>query len=1507
MRVPYRRVAGFAPTARWMGALATAWVALLTLSFTLCASARPVPLPFGSERTLDRWTVEDGFPDDSVPSIAQTSDLCLWFATGNGVVQFSGNSTTVLSPENTPGIPSSRLISLYADRRNRLWCSTAEGFAMLQGKTWTRPITGAEWSGEYGRAYAESSLGRVYIASSGGRISVTEGDRLDDLPIPTGATKRGYYLAVDTDDRLWSCQEGYLWRYDGRQWENLAGASLAPPLVVGIGPARGGGLWIVGRNEIRRVVNGLVTEQRRLSKPLTAFWQLLEDHQGIVWITQIRVGLFQVRPDGSVVDMRRESRFAYEGEARGLLLDHQGTLWIGTGTEGVYRSRPAAAQFLGREDGLPPGPVTSIAPGPDDRTVFIGCYNAGVMMFDGLKLSPPPWPRSKDSPVNVHSLVRDHHNHLWVAYMNGPLQRYDGSNLVDHAVTNLVGGRLTALFEDPKGQIWVGGDRGLAVGGANGFSLAATNLPILPRIPKHLAASSDGSVLLAMSNHVYRLRDREATLLPEVQLPNNVRFTSILEDSGRRLWLGTFDSGLHVLVSGKLRSIRPGRGLPPGRITSILEDRGSNLWFTVGPTLVTATAENLVTASTNAEIPLVFRSFDQSDGLRSGDFPLEVQPSASTDRLGRFWYASMHGVARIDPAALPPPGPQPRLQIERVSYLPPTSTERSTDGRLHPGQRVVLVGPFDDTISLPPGSRRLEIDFALRDFTSASKQRFQVRLNREEEWTDLGQRSTVYYDDLTPGLYELQARAAAGNGVWTSSPITAKLLLAPHFYETRTFRVSAAVGVLALTVLLVRRDAKLRWRHERERLEQKNKLAESQYRLVLILENTSDLVAFGDPAHRLLYINRAGRRLIGLSETASISEMDWPSLLAPWAASIVLGEGLAAAARHGSWQGESAIVRRDGREIPVSQVVTTHRDEEGRIDFVSTIMRDISAVKRAATINESLRRLAATLAAPLDYSEMGHILAQECREVFNHDAFFFAVLDAHGRPVSTPYAEDTPVGHRKPVAIHSTFGELSDPLQEMLRRDSKVLINRKDTRQEAQLTPFGVTVRPSNSLMFSTAHWEGRPVAVLSVQSYEPSRYGPEDLNLLQTVADQCGAAIARVGIERALREKEGQLSQAQKMQAIGTLAGGIAHDFNNILTGIVGNAGLLQMDLASDHPAFGSISEILKASRRAKDLVAQILTYSRGNSQQRQPVALWGIVIETLGLIRASIPATIEIQSHCSSPELTVLADPSQIHQVLMNLCTNAAHAMRGRIGRLELRQDRIDVNEPTTLHHHELKPGNYAHLVVSDNGEGMAADVLTRAFDPFFTTKEPGEGTGLGLSVVLGIMQSHDAVVAVDSQPGQGTSFHLFFPLTLTEADLARESETQELPKGKGEKVLLVDDETVVAALGRRILSRLGYEVASFTDPEEALAAFKADPGAFQLVITDLTMPRMTGFGLARAIRVVRADIPIALATGYGDANLQKAAADAGVNFTMRKPFSMQELARVAAQLLKPRRPSA
>ncbi len=381
----------------------------------------------------------------------------------------------------------------------------------------------------------------------------------------------------------------------------------------------------------------------------------------------------------------------------------------------------------------------------------------------------------------------------------------------------------------------------------------------------------------------------------------------------------------------------------------------------------------------------------------------------------------------------------------------------------------------------------------------------------------------------------------------------------------------------------------------------------------------------------------------------------------------------------------------------------------------------------------------------------------------------------------------------------------------------------------------------------------------------------------------------------------ETQLRESQKMQAMGTMAGGIAHDFNNILSAILGNVDLAKHDTAATSPALTSLEEIEKAGRRARDLVRQILTFSRNEVPKRLPIAMEDVVREAARLVRVALPPLVNLEVRIAPHTAAVLADTTQVEQALLNLCTNALLAIGSRKGSLTIELASTNLAHPLSGRL-GLTAGQYVTVSVRDTGNGMSLETVARIFEPFFTTREVGQGTGLGLSVVHGIMQAHQGAIDVQSVPGEGSVFTLYFPPT-QEAAVAPATEEVVAPEpivGKGRHVMYVDDDQALVFLIARVLKRKGFTVTTFTDPHEAQVALRADAQAFDILVTDYNMPGYSGIDLLRWAKLIRPDLPVALASGYVTPELEQSAIREGASALIYKPNDVSEFCETVQRLI-------
>jgi PAS domain S-box-containing protein len=536
-------------------------------------------------------------------------------------------------------------------------------------------------------------------------------------------------------------------------------------------------------------------------------------------------------------------------------------------------------------------------------------------------------------------------------------------------------------------------------------------------------------------------------------------------------------------------------------------------------------------------------------------------------------------------------------------------------------------------------------------------------------------------------------------------------------------------------------------------------------------------------------------------------------------------------------------------------------DDAGRLDGAIETIRDISLLKRT---EHSLRE-----------SEF------KFRSFFNSSPDGVVIIDLDGRIVDINRSilqmtgwerEDLAGRHFEEITAdhhHENLRETIESFRKGIAPNAPLEVDyfiRSGARRPAQLRAWLITDQHS------------RPVAI--------------------------GAFVKDISREKALAgekaDLEKQLHQTQKMEAIGTLAGGIAHDFNNILAGIVGYAELAQCRLPDGSDQMrGYLQRILEAGNRARDIVQQILQFSREERASHAPVEMAPIVKEAVKLLRATLPPSIEIFESVPSGPAAVLADPTRLHQVVMNLCTNAYHAMRETGGVMHVRLETETVTEIREARGARIAPGPHLKLMVSDTGKGIGPEVSQRIFDPYFTTKKQGEGTGLGLSVTLGIVKNLKGLVEVESEPGAGAAFSVYLPL-VQETSPAMEAAALDLPRGRSQHILVVDDEAFFIDSVREHLELLGYRVTADRRSLNALKTFRANPRGFDLILTDQSMPEMTGVQLCARVRMLNPDIPVILCTGYSDQVNQQTAGHFQIDRFLLKPVSRATLARTVAEVL-------
>ncbi len=656
---------------------------------------------------------------------------------------------------------------------------------------------------------------------------------------------------------------------------------------------------------------------------------------------------------------------------------------------------------------------------------------------------------------------------------------------------------------------------------------------------------------------------------------------------------------------------------------------------------------------------------------------------------------------------------------------------------------------------------------------------------------------------------------------------------------------------------------------ERKQAEAESKVADAaKTRLAAIVENSNDAIYTRKLDGTILSWNAGAERMLGYTalemvsaSTAVAKPPNRPSNLSVVNDALLCGEVVV----H-----ESDRMTKDGRIINVLVSHSPSRDDGGAIVGASVIMQDIT--ERNLGI-EKLRQSEAFI-----NSVLNSLSAQVA--VLDHNGFIISVNDAW---LTFARSNDAPENTANPIGV-----------------------NYLEVCQRASDFQYGEEAPEVESGIRAVLRGE-QSSFILEYPCHSPHEKRWFQLRVAPLLGSRAGAVISHenitsrkmVEVERA--SLEAQLRESQKMEAVGTLAGGIAHDFNNIVATILGNAELAFEDANTNPQATQeSVREIQKAGRRARALIAQILSFSRRQPTARKAIGLTPVIEESVRLLRATIPLRISIGSHCDADAPAALADATQMQQIIVNLATNAMHAIPGN-GRIDVRLDTVMLDSECANTHpqlnalHDRHPGRTIRIAISDTGSGMDAATVGRLFEPFFTTKPVGEGTGLGLSVVYGIVQTHEGTITVDSAPGKGTTFTIYLPIAkgVSTMPAIQASAAATAPKqSAGQHVLYLDDDEAQVLIVKRLLARRGYRVSDFTDQNMALTALRANPTAFDLVLTDYNMPGMSGLDVAREVRNIRADLPVVVTSGYIDKELQTQAVGAGVREVIFKADAVDVL---------------
>ncbi len=903
---------------------------------------------------IQSWSAVEGVSENSALAVAQTPDGYLWVGSSSGLLRFNAFEFERVARSSGLKELDTVVQSLNVDRSGRLWVSTKSGLALLENGKW-RLIGGENVSV---RTVAESPRGEVFLGTFEGRLLQVNHDVLLSVTNGPALAPSGVFLIPDAkQDKLWLANRRFVGQWTESGWKPV-GPQPSPSGSLVAAPARGGGLWVHFEGQLWHYkVDGQTRNWKAPS--IDQPWDLLEDPSGTLWVASAAQGLVRWRPGGAVSFINATNGLGHNA-ARSIFQDAEENFWVGTSTRGLFRLKPRYFVNVGAADGLADCLVKTLTEENPGR-IFAGTHGTGTARIENERVV---WSRPAGDGRDVYtwSALHDRQGRLWTGTFNSGLFLEENGVQKPFRLPKELGPSVGALLEDSKGRIWVGASSGLGV------------------IENQVARVWPGSDAFTKVNVRSILEDpREEMLwigtfgrgLWQVDLKNpgkethieglpRKRITSLAIDNDGCIWAGVFGEGLFCIRDGR-PVVQVGRrqGLPASTIGSFLEDGRGCCWLGSDQGILRVSSASLHRVVKGRAPEARFYVFDCADGMDIQECSEGLQPSAIRDSTGRLWFATLRGAVRLDPTRVRLNKRPPPVVIERFNF-------RDRSGTNH-----TVLAPTGGELVVPPGSTALEFRYSALSYTAPEKIRYAYYLKGAAgNRVQAGNRRLAAFQVLPPGHYHLRITAANNDGLWNTKGATVAFTVQPFYWQTLWFRILMLAALAAAIGFGVWRVVRARYLSQIERLEQQRALAHERARLAAIMESTSDLVAFADNRGNLLHLNPAGMRMLCLEDGKVPGTLKLGDLFAARAADQLAGECVPTAEQRGTWQGESVLLRRDGQEIPVSQVVIAHRDATGQVGFISVIARDISEEKRAA---EERDRLQTQLAGARKLESVGRL------------------------------------------------------------------------------------------------------------------------------------------------------------------------------------------------------------------------------------------------------------------------------------------------------------------------------------------------------------------------------------------------------------------------------------------------------------------------------------------------------------------------------------------------------
>ena len=1389
-----------------------------------------------SDFLIDSWQDHEGLPESCALAVAQTPDGYLWVGSSEGVLRFNGfNFSRAEKFPDTPGL-SPAVSFLQTDRSGRLWAGGEGRLEFYDHGVW-QVVSGTNLEV---RSLADGSNGQILIGGTQGQLYTIVDGKAQIAPPPDGLKPSGVFCIRDLKDgQIWLANKGFIGLRTSDGWRRLAPPALTDkPLLAA--PAQGGGIWVYTPGQLQRFqTDGAVTS---FSAPsLDQPREMMEDREGSIWVASISRGLARFQPGGAASIINATNGLSHNA-IRCIFEDKEGNFWVGGSLNGLNRLKPRQFITIARKDGLSDNMVRTISETVLGQ-IIVGTHGGGIVRIRNGKVEKESHIPGNPQGQYVWSVIQDRNGRLWIGTFGDGLFIQDQGFRRPLPLPEEFGKSVAQLMEDYRGRIWVGGPNCLGVIESNVMTTCFTNSIIANLAITSLAEDrKSGAIWVGTYGHgVFRIDSKNFSRITPLEGLPGKRISSLTMDEDGYLWIGVFDHGLACYHDGKITLIGPAQGLPAPTIGSMLDDGLGSFWLGTTHGIFRVAHDELHRLAKKPSPPAVFNLFNVNDGLGSEYCVEGYQPNALRDHTGRLWFSTDRGVVTVDPAQLRLNTNPPPVAVESVKF-----TDRS-------GNHVALNSHAGE-LAIPPGSTELTFSFDALSYTAPRKINFKYKLEGvNNNWTDIGNDRKLRFRELPPGHYALHLVAANNDGVWNQTGTTLPFIVQPYVWQTLWFRLLVLIAVAGGGGFAVWNVMRQHFQRRIEQLQQQRRLEHERARLATVMENTSDLVIFADNKGGVIHINSSGRKLIGLVNGENLHELTLSQLQPSWAADKIAKEGIPSARQHGTWEAETAVLHRDGHEIPVSLVLIVNKGLDGRDSFVSAIARDITGRKQ--TEAELKRR------------------EKYFRGLIEHASDSITVINPQAiRTYQSPSGERI-LGYPPETVLGRSVFEIVHP-------DDLPKVQAGLNQALAQLeVPVTLTAR--------LRHRDGSWRTIQTVGTASQTETGEKQIVLNS----------------RDLTENlklEEQLRQAQKMEAVGQLAGGVAHDFNNILTSLSLQAELAGMNKNLPDGVQEGLQQISADTQRAAALTRQLLLFSRRQVMQSRVVDLNQVIMNVAKMLQRIIREDVQLQLDLHPTPLLTSADPGMLDQVLINLALNARDAMTNG-GWLRIATWEKTVSADDARLNPEVVPGRYVGFSVKDTGGGIAPEILPRIFEPFFTTKEAGKGTGLGLATVFGIVKQHQGWIKLDNLPGKGTTFHVYLPASSAMTVEPPEAGAKPKPSGGTETILLVEDEPAVRMTTRMILERHGYKVLEASDGTEALELWQEHRGTVSLLFSDLVMPgELSGVELGRRLAKEQPGLKVIFASGYS-------AEIAGRDFQLRpeeafiqKPFVTTHLLETVRQCL-------